>query len=497
MPGSRSFAAVGRLLSRGPKHEGAPDAEEDSVAITEPESNGEPSIADTPDVAETEGLTDVAEESLEDIDTDPQPARGESNKLGELVPKALEMVPPRHRWRSYLVAMIRLLFLTRKAPQLPVPIAAVVAAIWAVAVGLLICFLLAIIAQVEQPTTVAPWLWLVGHHIGFSTSTGVVTLLPIGLILVCLLPLRRAGRFLKRQSGSSIRLPVLLGLGTYVAGVIVITLGWGDGQFSVVAATIAALLCSALGGWWGWRRETGRGARSPILIGATWALAVPFLLGAVVIVVSLVASWDAVTSAQSAIATTTGEHVGLILLQLAYLPNLLIWAGAYVVGSGISIGNETISPFSDGAPALPDLPLLQILPTQSPDWTAMLPILVAIGAAAAAMRVQRLQPIHELSRRLVRALLLSGLVAVSWFLFVRLAGGSLGTEQLDYLGPNPGAAVLAGLVCLAGSITWALLPTIASDAKPVAIDLRERVARSKGPHDLDAASDHDVVDTHR
>ena len=123
------------------------------MAITEPESNAEPSIADTPDVAETEGLTDVAEESLEDIDTDPQPARGESSKLGELVPKALEMVPPRHRWRSYLVAMIRLLFLTRKAPQLPVSIAAVAAGIWATAVGLLMCLLLAIIAQVEQPAT--------------------------------------------------------------------------------------------------------------------------------------------------------------------------------------------------------------------------------------------------------------------------------------------------------------------------------------------------------
>ncbi|HIE70045.1 MAG TPA: hypothetical protein EYP98_07630, partial [Planctomycetes bacterium] len=87
--------------------------------------------------------------------------------------------------------------------QISPVLTAVVAAIWAMAVGLLICLLLAIVAQVEQPATVAPWLWLVGHHIGFSTSTGVVTLLPVGLILVCLLPLRRAGRFLKRQSGSS------------------------------------------------------------------------------------------------------------------------------------------------------------------------------------------------------------------------------------------------------------------------------------------------------
>ena len=495
MPGSRPFAAVGRMLSRASRDDDDSLTLGGSVSVVDRELAAESADAD---LSQDHESAETVPESAEDQDSE-QHSQGvphESGKLGNLVPKALEFVPPRHRWRSLLVAFLRLLFLTRSAPKLPASLAAVVAAIWAVVAGLILSLLVAVVAQVEQPITVAPWLWLAGHHMGFSTSNGVVTLLPLGLMLVCLLPLHRAGRFASRQFGEQTQAPVLLGLMTYVMGVAAVTLLWGSGQFSLVTAFVAGVICALVAGWWGWRRETGRTARSPILKGARWAVAVPLVLGVLVIMVGLVASWDAVVSVQSTVAVTTGEQVGLVLLQLAFLPNLVVWAGSYALGSGIAIGNETISPFADSAPAIPDLPILQILPTQSPDWTAMLPILVAFGAAMAAMRVQRMQPIHELSRRLIRALLLSGLMGVSWFVLSRLAGGSLGTEQLNYLGPSFGSAALAAVVCLAGTVIWALLPTIASDAKPVAIDLRDRVARKRDPNDVDPAINDDRVDPH-
>ena len=57
-----------------------------------------------------------------------------------------------------------------------------------------------------------------------------------------------------------------------------------------------------------------------------------------------------------------------------------------------------------------------------------------------------------------------------------LAGGSLGDGRLDHVGPAAGTALAAVVLTGAGTLMWALLPTLASDARPVAVDLRERVS---------------------
>ncbi len=111
------------------------------------------------DLSQDQESAETVPESAEDQDSEqrPQDVPHETGKLGQLVPKVLELVPPRHRWRSFLVAFLRLLFLARSAPQLPASVAAVVAAIWAVVAGLILSLLVAVVAQIEQPITVAPW----------------------------------------------------------------------------------------------------------------------------------------------------------------------------------------------------------------------------------------------------------------------------------------------------------------------------------------------------
>ena len=179
----------------------------------------------------------------------------------------------------------------------------------------------------------------------------------------------------------------------------------------------------------------------------------------------------------------------MVLLQLAYLPNLLIWAASYAVGAGVTVGSETVSPFADGLPFVPDLPILYLLPEQSPRWAAALPILLALGAAWGAMRMNRRQASHALTARLVRAVTLAGTSAATWFVLVSLSGGSLAVDRLDYIGPASGSTLIAFLVFLAGALGWALLPNIAADARPMAVDLRDRVARGSRQSDATSATE--------
>lgn len=102
--------------------------------------------------------------------------------------------------------------------------------------------------------------------------------------------------------------------------------------------------------------------------------------------------------------------------------------------------------------------------------------MVAVSGALGAVAFARLLPEPRLRRRITRAVALSAASGAAWWLLTALTGGSLGDGRLDSVGPVSGTALLATLLTGAGTLLWALLPTLASDARPVAVDLRERVA---------------------
>jgi hypothetical protein len=197
------------------------------------------------------------------------------------------------------------------------------------------------------------------------------------------------------------------------------------------------------------------------------------------IVGGLLVQWESVIVLQAGLAEGPGEHLGLVLLQIAYLPNLIVWAGAYAIGGGVMFGAEPVSPYADGAPLLPDLPLLQVFTAPAPDWTAMLPILIALAAALAAAAANRGHSLVGLGHRISRAVVMAAGCAAAWFALSALAGGSLGDERLAHVGPAAVTPLLLGVEVLAGTVLWAILPTVASDAKPLADDIRERVVKSK------------------
>lgn len=382
--------------------------------------------------------------------------------------------------RGFAAEAIRLVTLSRSARAVPRPILPVVVAGWAAAVGLLSAALVAVVvAGTWEAAAAAGWVWLAAHHAPLETTAGTVTLLPMALLLVAILPLRRAARFVVAQ------VPPRHVRGVAgIAGVCYVTFaavvaaartelpdvspGW--------AAWWAAIIAGAAG-WWGIRREDRGGLRLPVAVTSMLATVwVPLAIGLMLLIALLAGNAGAVIGVQQDTAGSGLDQVGLSLLQLGYLPNFVVWAGAFVVGSGVAVGSGgTVSPYASAQPVLPDLPLLQVVPGGAPNWTALLPITVAVSGAVAAVLFARHAPEPRLGRRIARVLMLALGSGLTWWLLGVLAGGGIGAGRLAAVGPAAGTGLLAGLLTAAGGMLWALLPTLAADARPVAVDLRTRL----------------------
>ena len=90
-------------------------------------------------------------------------------------------------------------------------------------------------------------------------------------------------------------------------------------------------------------------------LGAMWGI------GAVVVVVSLIAHWSAFTDAY-AIASGVGGKIGLTLLWMAYFPNVALASGAVLAGGEANFGAAQVSLFTATRAEMPPLPVLAVMP---------------------------------------------------------------------------------------------------------------------------------------
>lgn len=396
----------------------------------------------------------------------------------------------RARLRTAASTAGRLMVLSTSSIRLPGIAAAVVASAWAAAVGLLCAIVLAVLSGAAEPGPhLASLIWLTSHHAPLATEVGTVTLLPLGLMLITVLPLRRAGRFVAAQvaQGRTGPLPprnrllavcgVAVAVYTAVAGVVAAS-DLSDPHVPVLPAMGWAIVVAGAAGTWGVVRQLrGRVPTPPFAQAVAVAVAVPLGLATLLTAATLLLGLGSIADVQGQVAQTGAEQVGISVLQLAYLPNVIIWAASFVIGTGFSLGaDHRLSPFASGQPVVPDLPILTVVPVDPPNSTALLPILVALGGVLGAVLFARALPEARLRRRITRALAIALAAGAVWWLLMALSGGSLGDGRLDSLGPAPGTVLVAVLLTGAGTMLWALLPTLASDAKPVAVDLRDRVS---------------------
>lgn len=305
--------------------------------------------------------------------------------------------------------------------------------------------------------------WLVAHGTSLEVHGERLDVLPLGLALLpvaaCWFAARRLGRAMDLEAVPDRRgaLPALLSFtATYalVAALVCLVAGSGQVRPSVPRALLGALAVALLSGAAGLaaQRHGGlpRGLRAGVravrlphavrcwIAPATVALCVHLAGSAAVLAVALGTTHHRVSGVYTRLDPGVVGGTVLGLLQVAVLPNLVVWVAAVAAGPGFAVGDGTALTLStsrvDGVPALP---VLGALPEagELPGWARLLLLLpVVAGAVAGALVVVRRGRLLTRLRDVVGAAVLGGL---GLLVLAALSGGVLRSGGLGRIGPSP------------------------------------------------------------
>lgn len=339
--------------------------------------------------------------------------------------------------------------------------------------------------------------WLIAHLVPISTPGGLITLLPLGFVVIPAFLLWRAGTWATRRSGAcywrEVRTTVFMATAVY-ATIAMLVAGVSSTQNASVSPILAILICGlfafvVFGGAAFyeaglWPRAVARVAQ-PIRFRIKVAV-VAFLVvlagSAASIALGLILHWGEAIAAQELLGVGLIGSVGLLLVTIAYFPNALIWAASYSSGVGYNIGGgDLVSPFAADVGAVPAFPLLAATPSAASwvTWLALLiPIAGGVVATFYARKLRRLGRQESFSWSGIEAAWVAGLVAVMMISCSILASGSLGSQRMANLGPAPlGAGIALGILVLIGLFLGGVLVKMSA-----ARNRRRGVAEPQAPN---------------
>ena len=358
------------------------------------------------------------------------------------------------------------------------PVAAVVGGLataavgWVLVTGLVVCgWLMGDDTRLSGAIELGTRLWLLASGVPVPVAGLDVTLVPWGVTALGAALLWRFGGYAVRRATDGRTGPLAVGLVVTLAHtlpVLAVAVFLGEpwrapGRWAAVVLLMLVAACS------------GAAHRSGRPLGSSWpaplralpravagAQVVLLLAGAGVLALGLVTGWDRVVGLTSSLQAGTFGTVLLVLLQLALLPNALVWSGSYALGAGFSLGaGSVVAPAATSLGVLPGLPVLGALPAAGPGSTLQLWWLVSgavAGALAAWLALRSGAP-----RRFDATTLVGGLAGVAAALvFTGVAwttSGDLGTLRLTGLGPRllPLLVMSTTTLGLSGMVTGAVV----------------------------------------
>jgi Family of unknown function (DUF6350) len=401
-----------------------------------------------------------------------------------------------------------------------------IAALVVTGTGLAVLTLLVLVGFVAAPHAgfglpavlrTAAALWLVGHHVGFSfRGAGRIGMLPLGLVLLPGLLLWRAGRWVVRAAGIGrlrhVGYAALALAAPYavLSGALALasrsSLESSSLPQAVAWGFLLALAAGGLGGaralapWHQLIALLPVRARS-VVVGVAGCLASLVVAGALVVGISLIVHLHELVTLTDALAPGMIGTLLLLLLQLGYLPNAIIWAISFALGPGFAFGSATVvAPTGPALAQLPAFPLLAALPpglhAALPGWLE--PVVLALpylaGAVGGVLIVRNAAPARgttpgapvpqlTLDAAPLRGLACGAVSGVLLGLLAAVSGGPLGNGRLAAVGPSPwqvglvsalelgiAAAVTAGVVNYLALRRAGALTEPAPPARPMAAD---------------------------
>ncbi|MEU8269101.1 DUF6350 family protein [Sphaerisporangium sp. NPDC049002] len=369
----------------------------------------------------------------------------------------------------------------------PLPVSAMLAAVWTLGVGLAVLTTLTLIGWIAAPRgafgqglpgvfRAACQVWLAAHHAGFAIPGGRVGLLPLGLMVLPAALLYRAAIWMARDADLRLRLPARLPKGStkdlanarrraqlvliaqagislaapyaLLAGMIALVARnnvtqpfVGEALLShLVLAFVAGSLATArtIGPWRSMLRLLPERARS-VVVGTAVALTTMLAAGLVLVLAAVVMNFGQVQRLSDLLAPGFIGGLLLLLVETLYLINFVIWGVAYISGPGFALGTGTlVAPTGVQLGTVPALPVLGGLPDSgvTSPWIMGVLAIPFLAGAVAGVVVARIAPTPHFESAPLWGFVCGLATGLSAGMLAALAGGPLGGARLSAVGPS-------------------------------------------------------------
>src|SRR6201996_1555681 len=303
-------------------------------------------------------------------------------------------------------------------------------------------------------------IWLAAHHVGFTlhgaglNGAGHIGLLPLGLLFIPGALLWRAGRWVVRTgdvgrlrhvgyAALALAVPYAL-LSGALALAAQSSLAAPSLTLAVLEPFLVALVAGGLGGAHAlapWRRLIRLlpiRSRS-VTIGALATLFLLIAAGAVLSVGSLVAHLGQFRALTDTLSPGPIGSLLLLLAEIAYVPNAVVWAIAFCLGPGFAFGAGTVvAPTGAALGSLPAFPMLAGLPAgHVPTWLSLLVLAIPyLAAVAGGVLTVRIMPTPTLEAAPAWGFASGAAAGGAVGLLAALSGGPLGNGRLAEVGPS-------------------------------------------------------------
>lgn len=347
-------------------------------------------------------------------------------------------------------------------------------------------------------------IWLLGHGadmrvtlteqtaltLGFAGAQApfVISLAPLGFALVTLLLGQRAGRRIAEAPHRDLGLLVAVATFAVLALGLVLTALHELARPSIVQGVLFSTLVFSAGLALGaglaryrladtrprdvidrvWQRLTDwpREARALVgsaLLGGAASVAAIMVAASLVLAVALAVNYGQIIALYQAAHTGALGGIALTIAELAFVPNLVIWCAAWLLGPGFAIGTgSAVSPLGTTLGPIPAIPLFGALPAGELAWGFLgLIVPVVLGFLVGVVLRPRLAATFGESPPFPWVLAtggLSGVLAgVAFGLLAFWSGGAAGPGRMAELGPAPLMVGLCAALEIGVAVTIGLL----------------------------------------
>ena len=318
-------------------------------------------------------------------------------------------------------------------------------------------------ASVKGYLDAITWGWLALNGVPPKLGSAAITLIPWGLAVIPWALLFRAGRSFSARTAHGARWYMIGGsimVVIYVASVVAaahfttsINVSFSDSWALIVSVSmgVSAISIGILRG-----APVHFGARIPplaLFVARRGAGVILALMGlaAILLALRLLVNFGSAMDLFIGLNPGWSGILGIIALSLGYLPVMVVWSAAYIVGAGFSIGPDVmVSPFIPvTAPTqLPPFPPLVAIPETAGALAWTLPVLVIVIGVLWGAGISRSLRKESALIRMLMGFAIAFVGSAIFYCLALLSLGNLGDVRLVSLGPDP---------LLSASLLWILL----------------------------------------